>query len=92
MNLVERIKARSKEADFAGGSVQVLPVAEELALAREGAPSQKEVQLAALRAGILPARYLRSFGTVGLAGQETLLKACVAIIGAGGLGDGLLNF
>ncbi|HHW91658.1 MAG TPA: HesA/MoeB/ThiF family protein [Firmicutes bacterium] len=91
MNLVERIKARSKEADFAGGSVQVLPVAEELALAREGAPSQKEVQLAALRAGILPARYLRSFGTVGLAGQETLLKACVAIIGAGGLGGWIVE-
>jgi len=91
MKLVQEIKARSREAEHAGGRLLVLPVAAEVALAREGGASQKEIQLAALEAGILPARYLRSFGTVGLAGQETLLKACVAVVGAGGLGGWIVE-
>ncbi|HHY36801.1 MAG TPA: HesA/MoeB/ThiF family protein [Firmicutes bacterium] len=91
MKLVAEIKARSREVEQAGGRVPVLPVAEELALAREGGFSQKEIQLAALGAGILPARYLRNLGTVGLAGQETLLRACVAVVGAGGLGGWIIE-
>jgi molybdopterin/thiamine biosynthesis adenylyltransferase len=39
-----------------------------------------------LRLGILPRRYLRNMGTVGLEGQLTLLQSQVAVIGLGGLG------
>lgn len=39
-----------------------------------------------LENGEVPARYLRNIGTIGIAGQLRLLKAKVAIIGAGGLG------
>ncbi len=48
--------------------------------------SRRETEIAALELGILPLRYLRSYGTVGLDGQRALLRATVAVIGLGGLG------
>jgi len=46
----------------------------------------RDVELAALEAGVLPQRYRRSLGTVGLEGQAKLLQATVAVVGLGGLG------
>ena len=46
----------------------------------------RDVEIAALEAGIAPYRYLRNLGTVGLEGQVKLLRATVAVIGLGGLG------
>jgi molybdopterin/thiamine biosynthesis adenylyltransferase len=46
----------------------------------------REVELAALEAGIVPWRYLRNVGTIGLKGQARLLRATVAVVGLGGLG------
>lgn len=46
----------------------------------------REVELAALEAGIVPLRYLRNMGTIGLDGQAKLLRATVAVVGLGGLG------
>ncbi|MDY7079393.1 MAG: HesA/MoeB/ThiF family protein [Chloroflexota bacterium] len=44
------------------------------------------IELAALEAGVVPWRYLRNLGTVGLDGQARLLQATVAVVGLGGLG------
>ena len=52
----------------------------------QGVPA-KEVEIAALRQGIIPCRYLRNIGTVGLDGQIKLLQSTVAVVGAGGLGS-----
>jgi len=49
--------------------------------------SAKEVEIAALKQGIVPRRYLRNMGTIGLAGQIRLLQSSVAVVGAGGLGS-----
>jgi molybdopterin/thiamine biosynthesis adenylyltransferase len=46
----------------------------------------REVELAALEAGVVPWRYLRNLGTVGMEGQARLLRATVAVVGLGGLG------
>jgi molybdopterin/thiamine biosynthesis adenylyltransferase len=46
----------------------------------------RNVELTALETGVVPARYLRNVGTIGLAGQIKLLRANVAIVGLGGLG------
>jgi molybdopterin/thiamine biosynthesis adenylyltransferase len=46
----------------------------------------REVELAALEIGIVPWRYVRNLGTVGLEGQARLLRATVAVVGLGGLG------
>jgi len=56
----------------------------------KGAPA-KEVEIAALKQGIIPCRYLRNIGTVGLDGQIKLLQSTVAVAGAGGLGSTVIE-
>jgi len=51
----------------------------------------KEVEIAALSQGIVPRRYLRNIGTVGLDGQIKLLQSTVAVVGAGGLGGTVIE-
>jgi len=46
----------------------------------------KEVEIAALERAIVPERYQRNMGTVGIEGQIKLLRSKVVIAGAGGLG------
>jgi molybdopterin/thiamine biosynthesis adenylyltransferase len=48
--------------------------------------SVREVELAALEAGVVPWRYARNVGTIGLEGQAKLLQATAAVVGLGGLG------
>lgn len=48
--------------------------------------SAREVEQEALNLEVVPARYLRNLGTIGIAGQLCLLRASVAIVGLGGLG------
>ena len=55
-------------------------------LAAENNYSIREVELAALEASVVPWRYLRNLGTIGLKGQAKLLRSTVAIVGQGGLG------
>jgi molybdopterin/thiamine biosynthesis adenylyltransferase len=45
-----------------------------------------QVELAALEIGIVPWRYVRNVGTVGIEGQAKLLRSTVAVVGLGGLG------
>jgi len=52
----------------------------------QGVPA-KEVEITALKQGIVPRRYLRNIGTIGLDGQTKLLQSTVAVVGAGGLGS-----
>jgi molybdopterin/thiamine biosynthesis adenylyltransferase len=47
---------------------------------------RREAEVAALRRGIVPRRYQRNIGTLGMAGQIALLKSCAAVVGLGGLG------
>ncbi len=46
----------------------------------------RRLEIDALRQGIVPHRYLRNMGTIGLEGQIRLLESTVAVAGAGGLG------
>jgi len=46
----------------------------------------KEVEIAALEREVVPERYQRNIGTVGIEGQIKLLRSKVVIAGAGGLG------
>ena len=66
-----------------------LPAVQEAA--REAGLSVREVEIAALEAHILPARYQRNLGTVGWEGQLALLRASVGIVGAGGLGGWIIE-
>ena len=51
----------------------------------------KEVEMTALKQGIIPCRYLRNIGTIGLDGQIMLLQSTVAVVGAGGLGSTVIE-
>jgi len=50
-----------------------------------------DAEIAALRKGIVPWRYLRNIGTIGLEGQIKLLESDVAVVGAGGLGGTIIE-
>jgi len=45
-----------------------------------------QVEIAALENGIVPTRYVRNIGTIGVEGQLKLLHSCIGICGLGGLG------
>ncbi len=47
---------------------------------------KRVVEIAALEAGVVPLRYLRNIGSLGVKGQLRLLQAKVLILGTGGLG------
>jgi molybdopterin/thiamine biosynthesis adenylyltransferase len=49
--------------------------------------STREVSAAALDSQIVPLRYVKNIGTVGIPGQARLLRSTVAVIGAGGIGS-----
>jgi len=71
-------------ASGATGDLLPWPV-QQAAMARFGLGCA-EVEAAALAVDLLPARYQRNRRTISTAGQLTLLRSTVAVIGCGGLG------
>lgn len=65
---------------------QVLTLGRARDLADRLGVSLAQVYDAALAAGVVPLRYLRNLGTVGIEGQRALLRSRVAVVGLGGLG------
>lgn len=51
----------------------------------------RDVEVAALKAGVLLERYRRNMGTVGWDGQAALLESTVVVVGAGGLGGWVIE-
>jgi hypothetical protein len=65
---------------------RVLPFEHVVLLARDAGLTRREVEIAALERHVLPQRYLRNYGTLGIEGQLLLARSHVAVIGLGGLG------
>ena len=55
-------------------------------LAAEFGLSRRAAEIASLEQGVLPRRYMRNVGTIGIEGQLALLKCTAVVIGLGGLG------
>jgi molybdopterin/thiamine biosynthesis adenylyltransferase len=53
--------------------------------------SLRDAEIAALRDNIIPLRYLRNIGSIGIEGQIKLLQSSVAVVGAGGLGGTIIE-
>lgn len=70
----------------AGENYRSLTLAKTLGLANDFAIPERLVERIALETAVIPERYQRSVGTVGIEGQIRLLNARVGIVGAGGLG------
>jgi len=84
--MTEDWKARIRRAAEERGKLRVVPwdLCRELAHS-EGLPP-REVERWACENGIVPSRYERSIGTLGLEGQARLLGSTAAVVGCGGLG------
>jgi molybdopterin-synthase adenylyltransferase len=90
-SLREALEARAQTVVGPGGPLRLLALKDGLFIARELGRTRREVELAALRAHIMPTRYRRSLGTIGWDGQVTLLASCVAVVGCGGLGGWMVE-
>ena len=65
------------------GSARIVLQQQVRELAGQNACSARLVELAALEAGVVPWRYVRNIGTIGLDGQAKLLQSTVAVVGLG---------
>jgi molybdopterin/thiamine biosynthesis adenylyltransferase len=90
-----RLQDRIDELTYTAGGARSIGLKQVQALADACGPFRSEsersgairkVELTALDIGVVPARYNRNMGTIGVAGQIKLLRATVAIVGLGGLG------
>lgn len=84
--MTENWKTRLLESAEGKGSLRVIPwqLCREVAAGESLLP--REVERWACENGLVPSRYERSIGTLGLDGQARLLGSTVAVVGCGGLG------
>ncbi len=75
----------------AGDFYNSLSLAETGKLAAAYNVTSRDIEVSALEAGIIPERYQRNMGTVGIKGQLKLLRSTVGVVGAGGLGGVVLE-
>lgn len=75
--------------EVGGTRVASLANVEQMA-ARQGL-TRRQTEAALLEMGVLPRRYVRNLGTLGLDGQRKLFRSCVAVIGLGGLGGNVVE-
>jgi molybdopterin/thiamine biosynthesis adenylyltransferase len=52
---------------------------------------QREIEIASLKEGVIPQRYVRNFRSFSPSDQMTLLSKTVCIVGLGGLGGGVME-
>lgn len=83
---IGRYIAKSAESYLApdGKKFPVINLKTVVSIANSQGISAKEVEITALKQGIIPRRYLRNIGTIGLDGQIKLLQSTVAVVGRGG--------
>jgi molybdopterin/thiamine biosynthesis adenylyltransferase len=81
-DLVQRIDSLAEVV----GDVRIIRLEHVQTLAVEGKCGVREIEIAALEAGVIPWRYIRNVGTIGLEGQANLLRSTAAVVGLGGLG------
>jgi molybdopterin/thiamine biosynthesis adenylyltransferase len=93
--MIELVEKMQQMATFAvapdGEEKQLLSLSAVRQLAHEYDLPVREVEIRALKAHVLPARYERSQGTVGWEGQTKLLESTVAVVGCGGLGGWIVE-
>jgi len=83
--MTKLLEAISKQA-ITEDAIETLSLTAVRELAAAYHRSIRGIELAALGESVVPQRYLRNIGTIGIEGQMALLEATVAIVGLGGLG------
>lgn len=88
-DLLPAIEDRAERMAFSDGTPFKGIGAEAVSrLAETAGRPGRDIEIAALENGIIPARYARNFNTLNRADQITLLKSTAAVVGLGGLGGG----
>jgi molybdopterin-synthase adenylyltransferase len=89
---VKLIGRYSKRTVAGGGNkIRVISLKDSRAIASRSKLTPLQAEIACLENGVVPMRYLRNIGTVGLDGQAKLLRSTVAVCGAGGLGGTVIE-
>jgi molybdopterin/thiamine biosynthesis adenylyltransferase len=74
-----------------GQKIRVISLEDSRAVASRSGLTPLQAEIDCLENGVVPMRYLRNMGTVGLEGQAKLLRSSVAVCGAGGLGGTVIE-
>jgi molybdopterin/thiamine biosynthesis adenylyltransferase len=75
-----------KTAVGRGGETPSIGLEPTRRLASDMGVTTLEVEVTALQCGVVPDRYDRNIGTIGVEGQLKLLRSCIGVCGLGGLG------
>lgn len=86
INELQRKEKAPSGEDYQGLSLRAINT-----ISREFRISKREVEIAALEDQIIPVRYQRNIGTIGISGQLRLRQAKIAVVGAGGLGGTVIE-
>jgi len=71
--------------------IEILSLEKETNISHHENLSIRQIEIKALEIGVVPERYLKNIGSLGLQGQIKLLESRVAVIGIGGLGSLLIE-
>ncbi len=87
MKVIEELKERAQSYQSPDGQQKLVVDYRTVAeiAARKNQPL-RDVEITALKEDLIPLKYERNLGTVGLQGQIELLRSRVAVVGLGGLG------
>ena len=77
--------------DPAGRGIRIISLRDIRTICAKTKLPQVEIEISCLEHEIIPLRYLRNIGTVGIEGQLKLLRSTVAVCGAGGLGGTIIE-
>jgi molybdopterin/thiamine biosynthesis adenylyltransferase len=87
--LVRRYSKRAVSGS--GQKVRLISLVDSRSVASQLGLTPLQAEIACLENGVVPMRYLRNMGTVGMEGQLKLLRSTVAVCGAGGLGGTVIE-
>jgi molybdopterin/thiamine biosynthesis adenylyltransferase len=76
--------------DQVGRQMRILRHERAIELAEKSGQSPHDIYMSALEAGIWPLRFLRNTSAISLEEQLRLMKSCVSVAGAGGLGGNVV--
>lgn len=84
--LLEALEAAAAGRKEGGAEYRCVTLDDVSKLADRFGLSTRQVSTFALEQGLLPLRYLKNIGTIGLEGQAKLLSSRALLVGAGGIG------
>lgn len=81
----------STSRDPAGRGIRTISLRDIRTICAKTKMPQVEIEISCLEHEIIPLRYLRNMGTIGIEGQLKLMHSTVAVCGAGGLGGAIIE-